>query len=278
MISVLILTLDEQEALPDCLDSLAPCYDVVVLDSGSSDGTRELAVRRGCRVFERPFDDFAGQRNWALDNIEFRHQWIFHLDADEQFTTELRAQCEAAAAGGEHGAYLVPSKLIFMGRWLRHAAAYPVYQMRFHKLGEARFVQHGHGQREARLTRGLGRLSAPYLHFNFRRGLDHWLERHNLYSRQEAEAALRFERAAADDGWRRLVSSDPVERRRALIALRRRLPLRPGLKFVYLYLLRGGFLDGRPGLRYCALQALYEYLIVLKTAELRRRQRHAGNG
>jgi glycosyltransferase involved in cell wall biosynthesis len=263
-ISVLILTRDEEANLPACLDSLAWCDDVVVLDSGSTDGTVAIARARGARVIEHAFTTFAGQRNYALGEIPFRHRWLFHLDADERFTPALVEECRAAAGRDEHSGYLVPSKMIFRGRWLKHAAAYPVYQMRFMKLGEIAFEQAGHGQRECQPERGLGLFAEPYLHESFGSGLERWFEKHNHYSTQEARARLAGHGRAAGP----LFAADPIARRRALKALSYRLPLRPLAKFAYLYLLRRGFLDGSAGLTYCLLQTIYEYAIDLKYQEL----------
>ncbi len=263
-ISILILTRDEERNLPACLDSVSWCDDVVVLDSFSTDATVEIARRRGARVFERAFTDFADQRNFALQEIPFFHPWLFHLDADERFTSALLLECREAAARDTHSGFLVPSKMMLHGRWLRRAAAYPVYQMRFMKLGEIRFEQAGHGQRECCPARGIGRLREPYLHDSFASGLERWFDKHNRYSTEEARA--RHAGNGTSPG--RVFTADPVLRRRALKALSYRLPLRPVLKFAYLYLLRRGFLDGAAGLEYCLLQSLYEYAIDLKYREL----------
>jgi glycosyltransferase involved in cell wall biosynthesis len=271
-ISVLILTRDEEANLPDCLRSVAWCDDVVVVDSYSADRTVETAAQSGARVFQRRFDDFARQRNYAIDTVEFKHDWVFHLDADERFTPELLDECRRAVAEDRCSAFLVPSKMMLAGRWLRHAATYPVYQMRLMKLGEVRFIQHGHGQREGAAARGVGRLTQPYLHYSFSKGLGEWFERHDRYSSQEARECLRELR----DGrvsWADLLSRDPVSRRRALKELSTRLPCRPLLKFAYMYGVRRGCLDGYAGLTYCYLQAAYERMICVKLKELRRLER-----
>ena len=100
MFSILILTKNEEINMRDCMESVSWCDDVVVLDSLSDDDTCEMAEDMGARVFERPFDDFGAQRNYALDEIEFRHPWVFHLDADERFNEELRAECERVIERG----------------------------------------------------------------------------------------------------------------------------------------------------------------------------------
>ena len=269
MFSVLILTLNEEKNLPDCLASVKWCDDVVVLDSLSTDRTTAVAKASGVRVVERAFDDFAGQRNYALEKIPFQHPWVFHLDADERFTEPLQHECETVIAEDRHSGFLVPSKLMFMDKWLRWSGMYPVYQMRLMKLGEIRFIQAGHGQREADAKRGVGTLREPYLHYNFSKGLDEWREKHNRYSTKEAQEGLQ-ERERGQIGWRDLWGSDPVARRRALKRLSMRLPCRPGLRFLYMYVLRLGFLDGRPGLVYCRLLASYESMIVTKMRVMER--------
>lgn len=257
--SVLILTRDEEHNLPRCLASVRDLDDVVVLDSGSSDRTLDIAREFGAEILTRPFDDFAGQRNFAMEQIAFRSPWVFHLDADEALTPALVAECRALVAADRHSGYFVPSKLIFQDRWLRWAGMYPTYQVRLVKVGEIRFVQHGHGQRETEARRGLGRVVEPYLHYNASRGLDEWLERHRRYARQECAQILGESGGALDLAG--LLSGDAIRRRRALKSLAGRLPFRPALRFVYMYVLRLGVLDGGPGLTYCRLLARYEAMI-----------------
>ena len=270
-VSVLILTRNEEQNLPDCLASVKWCDDVVVLDSRSTDRTVAVAKSAGVRVFERTFDDFATQRNYALDEIPFQHPWVFHLDADERFTEPLQRECVVVTAEDRYSGFLVPSKLMFMDKWLRWSGMYPVYQMRLMKLVEIRFIQAGHGQREADAKRGVGKMREPYLHYNFSKGLDDWQEKHDRYSTKEAEESLQ-ERQNGQIGWGDLGGTDPVARRRALKRFSMRLPCRPALRFLYMYVLRLGFLDGRPGLAYCRLLATYERMIVTKLKDLERRR------
>jgi glycosyltransferase involved in cell wall biosynthesis len=263
MYSVVVLTLNEERNLPRCLASVRGCDDVVVLDSGSTDRTVAIARDAGARVFTRRFDNFAGQRNHAQREIPFRHAWIFHLDADEQFTPELDAECRATATRTDvDGCYVAP-RMIFEGRWIPHCTDFPAYQARFVRAPEFQFIEVGHGQREAPGMR-LDRMQASYLHDLSSGGEAEWLEKHRRYARAEAAEHLRQDAAMP---WRDLVSADRMRRRRALKRVSHALPARPAMRFLYQYLLRRGFLDGRAGLRYCRLLARYEGFTV---AELRR--------
>ncbi len=265
MFSVLILTKDEESNIKDCLDSVSWCDDVVVLDSFSTDRTCEIARESGARLFQRAFDDFGTQRNFALDHIGFKNPWVFHLDADERFNPALRDECGEAIASGEHSAYFVANRLIFMGRWIRHSSQYPYPQVRLVKIGEARFAKSGHGQREDAALRGMGYLRTPYDHFNFSKGISDWVDRHNRYSSEEAAevADLRDERLAPGE----MFAADPLMRKRARKRLHARLPVRWLCKFAYLYVWKGGFRDGYPGFAYCMLNGYYDFLISAKIRE-----------
>jgi glycosyltransferase involved in cell wall biosynthesis len=265
MFSVLILTLNEERDLPRCLASARDCDDLVVLDSGSTDRTLEIAREAGARVFTRPFDNFANQRNHAQRQIPFRHPWVFHLDADEQMTTELMTECRNASTRTDLDGFWVAPKMMFMGRWIPRCTDFPAWQARFVRAPQFEFIEVGHGQREAPHMR-LGRLQANYLHDLSSGGEAEWLEKHRRYARAEAKAHL------LDSGgrpWRNLFSRERLQRRRALKQLSYALPCRPALRFIYQYGLRRGFLDGRPGLRYCQLLARYEGFAAAELRKLR---------
>ena len=254
--SAVILTLNEERDLPACLASLATCDDIVVLDSGSTDRTAEIATGAGARVCTRRFDNFAGQRNHAQHAIAFRHPWVFHLDADERMTPELDAECRRAVASAEAAAldgYFVAPQMLWNGRWIRRCTDYPAWQARFVRAPQFSFIEVGHGQREAPDMR-MGRLKHSYLHDLSSGGEAEWLERHRRYARAEARRLA----DGASVPWRQLLARDPLLRRRALKHFSYALPARPLLRFLYQYILRRGFLDGPEGLHYCRLLARYE--------------------
>ncbi len=261
MFSVLILTLNEESNLPACLASVAGCDDIVVLDSGSTDRTVGIARAAGARVLVNRFENFAQQRNYAHTAVDFRHAWVFHLDADERMTPELFSECTAVSGEMPLDGYWVAPKMLFFGRWLPHCTDYPAWQARFVRARGFQFIQAGHGQREAPDMR-MGRLQKNYLHEMMSGGEESWLAKHRRYAREEAAAHA----ANAKPGWGALFSSDALIRRRALKYFSCSLPCRPALRFIYQYVLRGGFLDGGAGFRYCRLLARYEGFI---SAELR---------
>jgi glycosyltransferase involved in cell wall biosynthesis len=266
MYSVVILTLNEEKALPACLASLRGCADIVVLDSGSTDGTVRIAGESGARVFTRPFDTFAGQRNYAQQHIDFRNPWVFHLDADERMTPELADECMRASTRIDLDGFRVAPKMIFEGRWVPHCTDYPAYQARFVRAPLFRFIQVGHGQREAP-DMNVGMLRENYLHDMSIYGVEEWLAKHRRYARSEAARVMAG--PSGDESWTALLSAVPLKRRRALKRLSFNLPFRPALRFVYQYCLRGGFLDGAQGLRYCLLLARYEGFIAEEIKSLR---------
>jgi glycosyltransferase involved in cell wall biosynthesis len=265
MISVLILTLNEEINIAECLDSVAWADDVLVLDSGSEDRTVDIAKEKGARVMHRPFDSFASQRNYGLQEGNLAHDWVLHLDADERVTPGLRAELRKRARHAAMRAYRVPSKLMFQNTWLKYSGMYPTYQVRFGRRDALTFKQVGHGQRSALPPDRVGTIDEPLLHYAFSKGIADWVERHNRYSTDEAEHALQMSTQSVE--WEALVDGDAQERRRALKDLSYRLPFRPLLRFLYVYLGRLGFLDGRAGFDYAMLLAFYEYMIGLKRRE-----------
>ena len=267
-LSVLILTLNEEVNLPGCLESVRWSDDIVVFDSCSTDRTVEIAEDAGARVVRRRFDNYAAQRNAALTDVEYKHPWIFMVDADERVTPELEAEIRSIVRNESNGAtlYRVRRKDIFLSRWLKHSSGYPTWFGRLLKKGhvwvERRINEEYHtdGQVE--------HLEGHLIHYPFNKGMAHWFQKHNQYSSMEAEVL------ANDESGRFCISGlfgrDPVVRRKMLKQRAYSLPGRPFLVFCYLYLVRRGFLDGRAGLTYCQLRALYEYLIDVKAVELKR--------
>jgi glycosyltransferase involved in cell wall biosynthesis len=269
-VSILILTLNEELNLPTCLEAVKWCDDIVVLDSFSTDRTVEIAKASGARIVQRKFDNWASHQNWAMDNIPFKHDWVFYLDADERMTDELHGEIQLIASEGQRPevAYYCGRKNFFMGRWIKHAMP-PGMIMRFFKPKSIRFE---------RLVNPTPVVSGPhgylkhyFLHYNFSKGLSEWFDKHNKYSTLEAQEGIKLLKGISPSEGS-LFARDAATRRKALKSLSFSLPFRSLLKFAYLYIIKRGFLDGRPGFTYCVLQSVYEYMITLKMKEISRKE------
>lgn len=269
MISVLVLTLDEEANLKACLESVSWSDDVVVLDSGSTDRTVEIARSLNARVVTRAFDDEKTHRTWSLREIPFKHPWVYNPDADEVTPADLAEEMRAVVADATRPevAYRVRFKNMFMGRWIRHASLYPTWVLRLFKPDKISFERSINLQ--ANVDGAEGRLQRHFLHYSFNKGMDAWWQKHRRYAENEAIESLRSLRHGSVS-WGDLFFGNAVARRRALKELSFRLPLRPTLRFVYMYFWRLGFLDGSAGYRYCRMLSQYEALIVRRMRELRR--------
>ncbi|RRA50124.1 glycosyltransferase family 2 protein [Acidipila sp. EB88] len=270
MISTLILTRNEEQDLPACLQSVACCDDVHVFDSCSTDNTCAIARAFGAHVHQRAFDSYAAQRNAALDTVPFRHPWVLVLDADERINPELWTEATAAVAAlplsdePPVAAFRIRRHDHFFNRPLRHAQILSLYP-RLVRLGRVRYTR---AINEFLETDGETRtLRGSFQHYPFSKGLARWFEKHNQYSSMEAEIV-------ADRAFRgeaslhtALLHPDFHTRHRARKAIFYLLPARPLVRWLYILVARGGLLDGTAGIAYATLQAFYEWQIVLKTRE-----------
>lgn len=269
MLSILILTKNEQQDLPDCLESVAWSDDIVVFDSCSDDRTPEIAVSFGARLIQRPFDNWASHQNWGLRNIQFKHNWVFYIDADERLSPAAVSFIRTAVANPcGNVAFRIRRRDFFLGRWLQHVQASPYYI----RLFRPECVRYERLVNPVTLVDGTVGLLKGYLdHYPFSKGLNHWIARHNSYSSLEAEQIVANRQISAPFSLpQAFLSQDFHERRFHQKELFYRLPLRPLIKFLLLYVGKLGFLDGEAGLTYALLQSIYEYFIVLKTRELER--------
>jgi len=266
VISVLILTLDEEVNIRDCIASLPWRGDVHVLDSGSRDRTREMAQELGAQVTERGFTNYAAQRNFGLA-LPFAYEWIVMLDADERMTPELAREIEerVATAGAQLAMMRVRRKDMFMGRWLRRSSGYPSWFPRVMRRGRLRVEREIN---EVYVCEGeTSELTQHLIHYPLNKGMEWWFERHNRYSSAEA-GLLVSQQVQRSSGWRQLFDRDPLRRRAAAKRFAYSLPLRPFLTFFYLYIARLGFLDGRAGYHFACMRMTYEVMIDAKAAAM----------
>jgi glycosyltransferase involved in cell wall biosynthesis len=244
-LSVAVITYNEQRNLERCLKSVAFADEIVVVDAGSTDRTRELAAAHGARVFDRRWAGYAEQKNAALERTS--HPWVLSLDADEWLTAEGADEVRRVLAAPEAEAYAFNRLTALSGGFVRHAWS-PDWQIRLFRKDRARFAG-GRVHESVRLERGtqVGRLSSPMLHLSYR-SLAEYVERLNRYT--DLAAATHEGRGGLGAGLRLLVS--------------------PPAAFLKHYVLRRGFLDGVRGLVVSWGAAFYVLLKYAKLWELRR--------
>jgi glycosyltransferase involved in cell wall biosynthesis len=261
-ITVIIPTRDEARHIRRCVGSARGLGRVIVLDSGSSDATRHIAQEHGAEVMEHAWEGHAAQKNWALASLDITTPWVLFLDADEYLTAETADAIRRAVASGGADGYFLPRAYIFFGQRLRYAWWYPDYQLRLFRRGRGRFedrLVHEH----VIVDGAVATIDAAIQHENLK-GLSAFIDRHNRYSDLEAAELTNPSRVRKPGSMR----GSWADRRRALKdRIWFRVPMRPLVRFLWLYVLRRGFLDGRRGLLFCQLIALYEFMIDVKLLE-----------
>lgn len=270
MISVIILTKNEEKDLPSCLASLGWCNDLHVLDSGSTDNTIEIAKEFDATLWENPFESFGKQRNFALDKINTKHNWILFLDADEVVTEKFKTAILDSVKNADEqvAGFYCCWKMMLEGRWLKHCDNFPKWQFRLMKVDRARFTDFGHGQKEDQVDGNIEYIKEPYLHYGFSKGWYNWIERHNIYSNLEAK-----ERIHSLPPVKNIFSSHGSVRNPALKSWLSRVPGWPAMRFLHAYFINLGFLEGMPGLVYCINMGYYEFLIQIKMREIKREKK-----
>ena len=273
MISILILTKNEAADLPACLASVAWSDDIHLVDSQSTDATVEIAEAAGAKVHQRAFDNYAAQRNFGLA-LPFAHPWVLILDADERPTPGLAAEMQRVVLSAPESVsgYRLRRRDFLFGTWLKHAQLSPFY-IRLVRPARARYTR---SINEVLDVDGpIADLNEPLDHYPFSKGIAHWVAKHNLYSTMEAQLIV-AQSGLQDPSLRTALGLGPGDpdfhtRRLHQKALFYKLPGRPLIKWAYMMFLRGAILDGPAGWAYATLASFYEYLIVLKTKELRMR-------
>ena len=255
MISVIILTKNEQNDLPTCLNAITWCDDIHVVDSGSADKTVEIAVELGANVYVNEFISFAHQRNWALNNCKLNYEWVLFLDADEHSTPGFcKAVLEAVMSASEEVAgFFCCGKTILNQRWLKRSDNFAKWQFRLLRRNRGRFVDVGHGQKRGEINGLLSYIKEPYLHFPFSHGFEAWSTKHLAYARKDSREIFNNRLSLMS-----VISNHGSQRNTAIKTLARRMPAWPLIRFVYSYIFRGGFTEGREGLLYCKKMLWYE--------------------
>jgi len=269
MVDVLIQTHNEELNLPHTLQSVKGwVHRVFVVDSGSTDRTRRIAADFGAVVVDKPWEGYARQKNWALDHLPFESPWILILDADESVTPQLREEILQVVSrpvqNVPHAGFYLNRVTIFMGREIHHCAYFPAWNLRLFKRGRARYEERN--VHEHMIVQGPTSHLRHLLQHQDRRGLEHFIAKHNRYSTLEAMEIYRHREPWP--GWWKFFNDRLARRRYVKYCIAPKLALPWLLRFVYMYFIRGGILDRRPGLTLCLLISTYELFIRAKYNEL----------
>ena len=244
-LSAVIIAKNAARQLPECLESLAFCDEILVVDSGSTDGSVELARARGARMIEAEWRGFGPQKRYAVEQAA--HDWVLCVDADERVTPELRSAIERALAAPANAAYRFPRCNRFLGRYLKHGEGYPDWSLRLFDRRQARWSDDA--VHEKVLTdAAVGTLTGDLLH-DSAETLDAYLAKQNRYTTLAAQQAF-----------------DAGRRANAL-----QLLLSPLLRFVKFYFFRLGFLDGAPGLAHILIGCANSFAKYAKMLDLKNR-------
>lgn len=275
-LSIIVPVKNESNNLLRSLQSISWANDIFVVDSGSTDGTQKIAEAHGAKLVQFRFNGtWPKKKNWALETLPFKHEWVFILDADEMLPAEAEAEFREIVNKPNNpiAGYWINRRFMFMGRWLKHAY-YPNWNLRLfkHKLGryeKLTDVDTHSGDNEVHehvVVKGkTGYLKTEMDHYAFP-SVDVFVEKHNRYSNWEARVALdRYLKQSSHT-----LQSKNVGLKRALKQFSQVLPFRPFLRFCYIYFWQLGFLDGVEGYYFARLHGVYEFLCVAKTSELKR--------
>ncbi|MEI2577258.1 glycosyltransferase family 2 protein [Scytonema sp. PRP1] len=282
-VSVLIPAKNEQANLPACLASVTRADEVFIVDSQSSDKSVEIGQSYGANVVQFHFNGrWPKKKNWSLENLPFRNEWVLIVDCDERITPELWDEIAQAIQNPEYNGYYLNRRVFFLGTWIRHGGKYPDWNLRLFKHKQGRYENlnteeiPNTGDNEVHehviLDGKAGYLKNDMIHEDFR-DLYHWIERHNRYSNWEARVYLNLltDKDKDDSGTIGAnLFGDAVQRKRFLKKVWVRLPFKPFLRFVLFYIIQRGFLDGKAGYIYARLLSQYEYQIGVKLYELRK--------
>jgi glycosyltransferase involved in cell wall biosynthesis len=275
-VSIIVPIKNEADILARCLKSVQWAGEIFVVDSQSSDDSAKIAEAHGAKVVQFQFNGtWPKKKNWALENLPFQNEWVLILDADEVLPPEAADEiAKAIVDPAGNAGYWINRRFFFLGRWLAHAY-YPNWNLRlfrhalgrYEKLTEADTASGDNEVHEHVVVKGpTARLQCEMDHYAFP-SVEVFMEKHNRYSNWEARVAVDNLLGKSSGS----LSHGRVEQRRKLKLLSQRLPFRPLLRFLYIYIWQKGFLDGREGYYFAQLHATYEFLCVAKTYELRRR-------
>ncbi len=275
-VTVIIAARNEEKNLPDCLASVTWAEQVIVVDSQSTDRSQEIVEATGAEFHQFHYQGgWPKKRNWALQTLDIRNEWVLILDADERVSHALAEAISTAIQSPTHAGYYLKWRFVFLGRWMKHSWSHGwmLRLFRHQQGGYEDLGMRGQGGWDAEVHENVvvegatGRLT-PQLDHESNEDLSFWIRKQNEFS--DWNAARRLEQLQDSlPPLSALWSRDPVRRRKALKSVFVRLPAKPLLTFLFLYVYKRGFLDGREGYYFCRLRAIHEFNIGAKVFEKR---------
>ena len=278
-LSVLVPVKNEAANLPGCLASLSFAKEIVVVDSGSTDGTQAIAEAAGARVIQFMWNGkLPRKKNWALENVPWKYEWVLIVDADERITPELESQIGKAIRRDDVDGFYLNRRFWFLDGWINHCGYFPSWNLRLfrHRLGRYEKIETGNdtpsGDNEVHehvlLNGRVEYLPAPMEHYAFP-DIATFVQKHDRYSSWEAAARKKLH-SKNQKSLQPTPFGTALERKRWQRNLATRMPFRSTLRFFYHYVWRQGFRDGYRGWVLCRLLGKYEYMIVSKERELKK--------
>jgi len=271
-LAVIIMTYNEEENIAQALESVTGwANEIFILDSFSTDHTIEIARQYDCQIMQYPFENFAKQRNYALDHLLITCEWVFFLDADEWVPGELKQEITSYIAGSPNanGVYL-NRRFLWMGCWIKRGY-YPTWTLRLFRYGKGRCEERA--VNEHIIIQGeTDKLSNDYMHED-KKNVSEWIEKHNIRATLEAVELIKKDQEIVQSEVAAKLFGAQAERKRWVRHyVWERLPplIRPLFYFFFRYIIKGGILDGKQAFTYHFLQALwFPMLIDIKYLEMK---------
>jgi glycosyltransferase involved in cell wall biosynthesis len=270
-ITVIILTYNEEKNIEECLKSIHGFFEeIFIVDSFSTDKTIEIAKKYTDKIYQHEFENYSSQRNWALNNLPIRTEWVLNLDADHRVTKELIDELKEIFSKGlekNFNGFLISRKTIFMGKWIKYGGHYPVYHAILFRKNSGRCEKRLYDQHFV-VNGKLKKLKSDVIDI-VADSIDKFISKHIKWAYLEAkEQMIKREKDIKPS-----LFGNPIQKRRFFREIYNKFPLfiRPFLYFIYRYFLRFGFLDGIEGLIFHFLHALwYRFIVDVKIYELKK--------
>lgn len=268
-LTAVILTMNESKNIGDCIKSIKLiCSRIVVIDSGSKDDTIEIAKSLGADVYFHDFENYANQFNWALDNVNITTKWVIRIDADERLTDKLCEEVEQSIqihSNDDINGIILRLRVYFLGKWIKHGGIYPFRKLMIFKTGVGRIENRKMDEHTILSCGTTIELKNDGLHYDFK-NLNYWVNKQNWYATREMQDY--YETSYKDSIKKMPAENIKVRRKQKTIYYKLPMFHRSFLLFVYRYIFKLGFLDGKEGIIFHFLQSFwYRFLVDAKIYE-----------